>query len=280
MTFRSGKHSEHQMPEKTEAAHLIAKLLAKRRTSIDEIPYLIENVERALSNLGKTPLVESRGRRARRDRNADSVAASSIAESDTQAAAMPVVKVIKPRVKRAAAAPRKTPEPVQICVADAEIDEIKPIETPVIETKPAPPTLVRRAEIIHVAPAPTAQTLFASAAPMTRGVVQWFDTRTNRGTLRLQGQSSDLPIDLETLGGFGLTRLFKGQEIEATVNGHDDGAKITALRILNASPASPVMGGMVRDRHAKQVVVELKREALSRTSARAEAEALLTRRAR
>jgi hypothetical protein len=38
---------------------------------------------------------------------------------------------------------------------------------------------------------------------------------------------------------------------------------------------------MVRDRHAKQVVVELKREALSRTAARAEAEALLpTRRAR
>jgi len=37
----------------------------------------------------------------------------------------------------------------------------------------------------------------------------------------------------------------------------------------------------VRDRHAKQIVVELKREALSRTAARAEAEALMpTRRAR
>ena len=116
---------------------------------------------------------------------------------------------------------------------------------------------------------------------MVRGVVQWFDTRTARGTLRLQGVSSDLPVDGDMLTAAGLTRLFKGQEIEATLEDGDDTPKIAALRLLNLSPNSPAMGGTVRDRHAKQVVVELKREALSRAAARAEAELLLpSRRAR
>src|ERR1700676_5559200 len=42
------------MSEKAEAAHLIAKLLANRHTSLDEIPGLIESVQRALATLGTT----------------------------------------------------------------------------------------------------------------------------------------------------------------------------------------------------------------------------------
>jgi hypothetical protein len=143
------------------------------------------------------------------------------------------------------------------------------------EIKPAQPTLLRRAEVIHVAPVAPPPAPLAPTNGMVRGVVQWFDTRTTRGTLRLQGVSSDLPIDGDILTAAGLTRLFKGQEIEATLEGGDETPKISGLRLLNLSPNSPVMGGMVRDRHAKQVVVELKREALSRAAARAEAEALL-----
>jgi cold shock CspA family protein len=149
------------------------------------------------------------------------------------------------------------------------------------EIKPAQPTLLRRAASIHVAPVAPPPAPLAPTNGMVRGVVQWFDTRTTRGTLRLQGVSSDLPIDGDVLTAAGLTRLFKGQEIEATLEGGDETPKISGLRLLNLSPNSPVMGGMVRDRHAKQVVVELKREALSRAAARAEAEALMpTRRVR
>jgi cold shock CspA family protein len=273
MSSSSGKHSEHKMPEKLEAAHVIAKLLAKRRTSIDEIPHLIENVERAISNLNGSNL---NGTSAQREHLESDTARETI----TTKAITPPVKVTKPRAKRAPAA-HIEPESGAIADTMPEPIELAAIEIKPVEIKPVQPTLLRRAEVIHVAPvAPTPQSI-APAAPMTRGVVQWFDTRTGRGTLRLQGQSNDLPIDLETLNSFGLSRLFKGQEIEATIDGHDESPKIVALRLLNLAPTTPVMGGMVRDRHAKQVVVELKREALSRTAARAEAEALMpTRRAR
>jgi cold shock CspA family protein len=261
MSSASGKHSEHQMPEKTEAARVIAKLLAKRRTPLNEIPHLIEHVERALSNLNNASPPHAPPTRA-------NAVPSPVAPKTTA----PTVKVVKSRATLPRAArPPVAETPIEIAAKSTQA-EIKPVQ----------PTLLRRAEVIHVAPAvaPTPASI-APAAPMTRGVVQWFDTRTGRGTLRLQGLSNDLPVDAETLASFGLTRLFKGQEIEATLEGHDESAKISALRLLNLSSNTPAMGGMVRDRHAKQVVVELKREALSRTAARAEAEALMpTRRAR
>ena len=235
------------MTEKTEAAHVIARLLASRQTPLNEVPHLIENVERALSTLdAKVP--------------------------PPKKAAAPLETKSVPRKKREAAVavarePRVAPSPVVV-------------ES--VEPKAAPPTLLRRAEVIHVAPVAPPAPIFAPAATNhVRGVVQWFDTRTNRGTLRLQGLSSDMPIDGETLAACGLSRLFKGQEVEATLDGHDEPPKIASLRLANLSSNSPVTGGTVRDRHAKQVVVELKREALSRSAARAEAELLLpSRRAR
>ena len=269
MSSASGKHSEHKMPEKTEAARVIAKLLAKRHTPLNEISHLIEHVERALSNLNNpspppVPLTRGNG-------------AASIALKTTAAkTGAPAIKVVKSR----ATTPRvTTPRATRAPVAEAPIEIAAVIEPAEIRT--AQPTLLRRAEVIHVTPVASTPASITPAAPMTRGVVQWFDTRTGRGTLRLQGLSNDLPVDAETLTSFGLSRLFKGQEIEATVEGHDEPVKITALRLLNLSSNTPAMGGMVRDRHAKQVVVELKREALSRSAARAEAEALMpTRRAR
>src|SRR5579884_2981882 len=42
MSSLSGKHSEHRMSKKTEAARVVAKLLANRQTSINEIPDIIE----------------------------------------------------------------------------------------------------------------------------------------------------------------------------------------------------------------------------------------------
>jgi cold shock CspA family protein len=255
MSSASGKHSEQRMSEKTEAARVVAKLLSKRRTSINEIPELIENVERALqsldSNVGKSIKKES-------------------ATAEAKPAAEPRAKAASGLRKRHEA---RVTEPVaEKAAAPASVEPSEP--------KPVQPTLLRRAEVIHVAPVAPAST----PAPMSgtvRGVVQWFDTRSARGTLRLQGVSSDLPIDGDILAASGLTRLFKGQEIEATLEDGEETPKISGLRLLNLAPNSPVMGGTVRDRHAKQVVVELKREALSRAAARAEAELLLpSRRAR
>jgi cold shock CspA family protein len=264
MSSASGKHSEHRMSQKTEAARVVAKLLSKRHTSISEIPDLIENVERALQAL-------------------DSNAGKSIRKGP-EAVAMKAAP--EPRVKRASD-PRKRRDthvvaPLAEKAAPGEKAAMpeKPAAEPQ-EIKPVQPTLLRRAAVTHVAPTAPPPAAPTPTNGIVRGVVQWFDTRTARGTLRLQGVSSDLPIDGDTLIAAGLTRLFKGQEIEATLEGGEEMPKIAALRLLNLSPNSPVMGGTVRDRHAKQVVVELKREALSRTAARAEAELLLpSRRAR
>lgn len=257
MSSASGKHSEHRMSQKTEAARVVAKLLSKRRhTSINEIPDIIENVERALQSL-------------------DSNAGQSIKKEPDTAAATPIAE---PRTKRANGVRKR--DDAHVVASATEKVAAETIAVPQ-EIKPVQPTLLRRAEVIHVAPVAPPPAPLVPTNGMVRGVVQWFDTRTARGTLRLQGVSSDLPIDGDILTAAGLTRLFKGQEIEATLGDGDETPKIATLRLLNLSPNSPAMGGTVRDRHAKQVVVELKREALSRAAARAEAELLLpSRRAR
>ncbi len=264
MSSASGKHSEHRMSQKTEAARVVAKLLANRHTPIAEIPDLIENVERALKSL-------------------DSNAGKSIRkEPEKERDARETASAPLPRVKRANSRTRAETHRVAPVAEHQAAEKLAEPPAPAPqEIRPAQPTLLRRAEVIHVAPvAPPPPPPLVPTNGMVRGVVQWFDTRTSRGTLRLQGLSSDLPIDGDTLAASGLTRLFKGQEIEATLDGEET-PKIAALRLLNLSPNSPAMGGMVRDRHAKQVVVELKREALSRAAARAEAELLLpSRRAR
>lgn len=257
MSSASGKHSEHRMSQKTEAARVVAKLLSKRHTSISEIPGLIANVERALQSL---------------DSNAGKSIKKEPPPVETKTAP-------EPQAKRASGA-RKRSDTHVVAPAGDKAAAPKPAAEPP-EIRPAPTTLLRRAEMIHVAPVAPPSTQSASANGPVRGIVQWFDTRTARGTLRLQGISSDLPIDGDILSASGLTRLFKGQEIEATVEGGEETPRIAVLRLLNLAPNSPVMGGTVRDRHAKQVVVELKREALSRAAARAEAELLLpSRRAR
>jgi hypothetical protein len=230
------------MPEKADAARFIAKLLAKRRTPIDEVPDVIENVHRALSGLA----------------NAGNMMTVAEAPSSPQRA---------PR--KVARRPREALPPVAMA---AEPEQ---------KTQPPAPTLLRRAEVINVAPAAPPPLLAASPTSSIRGVVQWFDSRSGQGTLRLPGLSHDVPIDAALLGTFGIQRLFKGQEIDATLEGNGSPPKITALHLVNAPATSPVSGGLVRDRHAKPVVVELKREALSRSAARAEAESLLRpRRAR
>jgi cold shock CspA family protein len=258
MSSASGKHSEQRMSQKTEAARVVAKLLSKRHTSISEIPDLIENVERALQSL-------------------DSNAGQSIKKAPDTVEARPVAE---PRAKRVSGL-RKPSDDVQAVAPAAEKLAPEQRAAEPQEIKPVQPTLLRRAEVIHVAPIAPPSAPPAPTNGMVRGVVQWFDTRSARGTLRLQGLSNDLPVDGDILTASGLTRLFKGQEIEATLEGGEETPRIAGLRLLNLSPNSPVMGGTVRDRHAKQVVVELKREALSRAAARAEAELLLpSRRAR
>jgi hypothetical protein len=220
----------------TAAARLIAKLLAHRPTSQDEVGDIIRNVHGALAQL-------------------DDKAASPLPAAASE---------VRPERKRRRAPPPRLETPVD--------EPTAPLAVP----SPAP-KLVRRA---MAAAAPASHPAFApepSATSTVRGIVKWFDPKNGKGALRLPG-IGDIPLDPRIVADSGITRLFKGQEIEATLTGGKETPELLRLTVPGAAAASPLgHGGVVHSRRAKPVVVEMKREGLRRVAARAEAEQLLGR---
>lgn len=140
---------------------------------------------------------------------------------------------------------------------------------------PAPaPRLLRRADVVPSStpsePTPPA----ALTGGSLRGVVKWFDLRTRRGALRLPGVGGDVAIEPALLDEMAIPRLYKGQEVEATL-GPGEPQRVVRLALPGGAWEVSSVGGVVHSRHAKTVVVELKRQALRRVAARAEAELLL-----
>ena len=223
----------------TVAAHLVAKLLAHRQTPQEEVAGVIRGVHAALSRL----------------REPTAVVAEPVAEPEE-----PQPATLTPRRRR------RQPEAT---AATEEATSAAP---------PPSPKLVRRAEIM-AAPAGPAPTPAPAPAPQgaVRGVVKWFDPRAGKGALRLPGFAGDVLFEARLLAESGIARLFKGQEIEATIDG-GNGRPPQVQRITlpgSATTTTPVGAGIVHSRRAKPVLVELKREALRRAAARAEAEHLL-----
>jgi cold shock CspA family protein len=221
----------------TVAARLAAKLLAHRQTPQEEVAGVIHSVHSALSRL----------------REPAAVATELVADTEESLA------TLTPRRKR------RQPEQV------AATEEAPPAVPP-----PAP-KLVRRAEIM-TAPAASAPSPALAPAPhgAVRGVVKWFDPRAGKGALRLPGFSGDVLFEARLLADSGIARLFKGQEIEATIdvsNGRPP--QVQRITLPGGVTTTPVGAGIVHSRRAKPVLVELKREALRRAAARAEAEHLL-----
>lgn len=223
----------------TAAARLAAKLLAHRQTSQDEVGDLIRNVHGALSRLGDAPESDAPER----------------GESETTETPAPQRRARRPR-SAASAAPDSLPaEPAE---------------------PPAPPPaqkLVRRAEM---APAPVAVVAPILTPPhgAVRGVVRWFDPKSGKGALRLPGVG-DVGFEAQLLADSGITRLFKGQEVEATLAETGGAPQVQRLALPGAVTTAPLGGGVVKGRQARPVVVEMKREALRRAAARAEAEHVL-----
>jgi cold shock CspA family protein len=226
------------LPHTTAAARLAAKLLAHRQTPQDEVPDLIRNVHGALLRLGQTE--------------------ETVPEAEATTPAEPTARaklVRRPRQPRAA--------------APAESQEQAP------SAPPAMPKLVRRAEVVvPSSPAPAA--LAPPPAHGVRGVVKWFDPKSGKGALRLPG-IGDIGFEARVMAESGISRLFKGQEIDAALAREGGAAQVQRLALPGAVQPTPIAAGTVRSRHAKPVLVELKREALRRAAARAEAEHVLGR---
>jgi cold shock CspA family protein len=157
------------------------------------------------------------------------------------------------------------------------------VETPPVPDAPPPqPRLLRRAdaqasEPQHQAePGPT----FRAPEGAVRGVVKWFDGRAGKGALRLTGISGDVLLDPEVLIKSGIKRLYKDQEIEATVE--ESGGRVRLLSMslpARSSESTPnIMAGEITGtvrRQPRAVQVQIKRDGIRRSAARAEAEQVL-----
>jgi cold shock CspA family protein len=232
-------------PTMTAAARLAARLLAHRQTSQEEIGDLIRTVHDAVSRLNEAPAALAEP-------------AAGAEDESEEAAAAPLVHKRRPRrvATRAAAEPEPSAE-----------DEARMAAT-------LAPKLVRRAEVAPAAPAAPSLTPPPPHHGAVRGVVRWFDPKSGKGALRLPGLG-DVGFDARVLTDSGISRLFKGQEIEATLSEGTPTPQLQRLAVPGAVSAHPLGGGVVKGRQARPVVVELKREALRRAAARAEAEHVL-----
>jgi cold shock CspA family protein len=234
-------------PDRKIVRH-IAAIMAKRQTGADEVPAVLDTLRQVFERL-------SRGESA----------------APPAAGAAEAASVREPQ-RQEAAAPRRRGRPPKIAPPPASEERQRHSE-PVVA---AAPRLMRRAE---VAPAEPAAGPLAAPKPrqiQLRGVVRWFDPRTRQGMLRLPGFSDDVPIAEEAVARAGIARLYKGQEIEATVEGENGQARVVGLGLPGrvAEANSLFRAGSAR-RNARPVVVEMKRDALRRAGARVEAEHVL-----
>jgi hypothetical protein len=219
---------------RANVARIVAQLVARRTTHPDEIPALMRGVQAALTGL------------------ADPLAPETSAPSPE------------------APQPQRVPRARRVRLLAPELPEE-------IEEAPAPapqPRLLRRAEVVTAPPREDAEPPRAMPSGVLRGVVMWYDQRARRAALRLQGCSGDVPVEPALLDEMAIPRLYKGQEVEATLSA-EAAPRLVRLVVPGGGWQVQATGGIVHNRKSKPVVVELKREGLRRAAARADAETLL-----
>jgi hypothetical protein len=219
---------------RASVAQMVVALVARRKTKQDELPQLVESVHLALAGLGR--------------------AAEPEEFDDAPAAVAPALRARRRR-------------------RISHIADAPPSDDAMSQPAPAP-RLVRRAEIVHAPANGDGGLLQAAPGGVLRGIVKWFDQRARRGALRLPGHSGDVPVEPALLEAMAISRLYKGQEVDATLS-DEATPRVVQLSLPNGGWNVSRTGGVVHNRHAKPVVVELKREALRRVAARVEAELLL-----
>jgi cold shock CspA family protein len=241
----------------SNAAYAIASILASRPTPAAELPELMDKVVTALRQIAEPSAAPT----AAWSDDASDDAASDDADDETpERSGEPSDRARRPSRKMRR---RRSLSPF-LAAEDHEHEEVVPA---------AAPTLLRRADVVVAVAAPTET--FRAPQGAVRGIVKWFDARSRRGALRVPGNGSDVPVEPEQLVEAGITRLFKGQEVEAQLERSGDAISLVRLSLPGGATPTLPRTGTVRGRQAKPVVVELKRESLRRAAAREEAEQLL-----
>lgn len=221
-----------------EIAHFIARILGARETTSEDVPHLLASVRDTIEALHGAP---------------ERLIPTPMTPTGPHT----------PRPRRQSAATGETP------VRNRRRVELEPPAPAVV------PRLMRRAEVAPPPEAPNFETRARQTGTL-RGVVRWFDLNTRQGALRLPGFGDEVVIDASALERAGLSRLYKGQEIEATVVEDGGSARLVSLSLPGRVDAAQGVfkAGSAR-RNAKPVIVELKRDAMRRTAARIEAEQIL-----
>src|SRR5689334_24112865 len=151
---------------------------------------------------------------------------------------------------------------------------MRPVFAPAAEPAPIAlaPQLMRRADMATAADKPEQA---AKTRTGLRGIVKWYDPKTRIGSLRLPGHD-DIAVDADALDRAAVPRLFKGQEIEASVIVEPDGtARLLAVSLPGRPETDAAGATRPTRRQQRPVVIEMKRDALRRVGARLEAEHIL-----
>jgi hypothetical protein len=224
-------------------AHMVARLVSRQETEASDVPALVETVSAALARIlnpgSQFPVAEI-----------------------VEEVRVPTRQQRRRGSGRKPGRPRKTVAPA-------------PPEAP---APPPAPRLVRRAQAVASTPAAESTGLAPPTTAMVRGVVRWFDPARQTGGLRLTGVPEDIAVEPAVFAAAGVTRLFKGQEIEAQLDRTDGRVRVMALRIPGGAAAAPSVSGPIAatgGRRPRMVIVEQKRDAMKRVAARSEAEQLL-----
>lgn len=229
-------------------ARMVARLVGGQETAATDIPVLVETVSAALEQILYP---------------APPAPAADLQESEAPVRNRPRRDPRQAEGARKPGRPRKS-------------ETIGPVEA---ASAPLPaPRLVRRAEAAVTTSAAEPTPLAPPTNGMVKGVVRWFDPVRQTGGLRLTGVPEDVGVEPPVFVAAGVTRLFKGQEIEAQIDRGEGRVRVTALRIPGGPVTAPTASGAIAamgGRKPRMVIVEKKRDALKRVAARTEAEHLL-----
>ena len=251
-------------------AQFLASILAARRTPMAELAetmaIVTETVSRLVSGAVPVPpgrMTVDRPAPVRSPRPVLALPESVTEDENDRVPALAVV-VAQPAPRRRGRPPKVRQPEIEVAV---EIEEVAPVSR-----------LLRRAEV-QVAPTPTADPFEkdrVSGRDMhVKGVVKWFDTRSNKGVLRLAGMAVDVPLDAAILMNSRVKRLFKDQEVDVVGDYEDGNFHPKSLSVPGQTQDNLLTSGQLltaTGRQSRPVMVEVKRLHPRFQSARSEAE--------
>ncbi len=268
-------------------AQFISSILAARPTAIGEVAgtftVVADTIARLLQPAGAivAPQPAPRLRVPRQPRLRETAAApqpvlSAVAEKPVKPAKKPKLAV----VAEAPALPKRRGRPPRSAMVAVQPAPEEFADT--VEAAPASRLLRRNDVAVPVVAAAPADPFARDPQAETRvkGVVKWFDTRSNKGVLRLTGMAGDIALDASLFAKSKVKRLYKDQEVEVTGAFLDGKFQPRSLTVPGQNQETLVTSGQVlhaAGRQSRPVFVEVKRVNPRLQSARAEAEHALGR---